>query len=104
MARKKTPTRVREPIQIYMDSDERRLLDRMAAQIEVSRAEVLRRGLRSFAREQSPETSPMLAFMHDMTGADWPADIGRDHDAYLEEAQLDTHEPAATHTKRKRKR
>ncbi len=87
----KRPPRAREPLQIYITSDERRLLDRMAQETGLSRAEVLRRGLRSFAREQPTVSSPMLEFMRDMRGSDWPADIGRNHDKYLEEAQLDTH-------------
>ena len=69
-----------------------------------SRAEVLRRGLRSFAREQPTENSPMLKFMRDMRGDDWPADIARNHDKYLDEAHLDTHTPAKRRKKRTIKR
>lgn len=38
---------VREPIQVYLSSDERAALDRAARALGVSRSEVLRRGLRA---------------------------------------------------------
>lgn len=38
---------VREPIQVYLTSAERDVLDRCAAELGVSRSEVLRRGLRA---------------------------------------------------------
>ena len=70
----------------------------------MSRAEVLRRGLRSFAREQPAANNPMLKFVKDMRGEDWPADIGRNHDKYLEEAYLDRHETIEPRKKRKTRR
>ena len=93
MSRKPSSARVREPIQIYITPGERRLLDRLAEESGISRAEVLRRGLRSFAKERSTEESPMLRFIQSMQGDDWPADIGREHDRYLEEAARDAHAP-----------
>lgn len=53
-AKKKKPSVVREPIQVYLDGDERRQLDTLARQLSVSRAEVLRRGLESLRRESAP--------------------------------------------------
>lgn len=38
---------VREPIQVYLTAQERDVLDRCAAELGVSRSEVLRRGLRA---------------------------------------------------------
>jgi len=38
---------VREPIQVYLTAEERDVLDRCAAELRVSRSEVLRRGLRA---------------------------------------------------------
>ena len=83
---------VREPLQIYLDRDERALLDRLASETGLSRAEILRRGLRSFAADTGPVRSPLLALFLEMQGDDWPADIGRHHDDYLAEAYLDTHQ------------
>jgi hypothetical protein len=65
---------------------------------------VLRRGLRSFAREQPATNSPMLKFMRDMAGADWPADIGRNHDKYLEQDQLAGNNPPRRRSASKKRR
>lgn len=91
---KRTPV-VREPLQVYLDREERALLDRMAKETGLSRAEVLRRGLQSFAAEQVPMRSPMLEFLKRMAGVDLPADLAERHDDYLVESYLDNHEDAA---------
>ena len=85
---------VREPLQVYLTTAERETLDRLARQAGISRAEVLRRGLRSFAAEAKGGESPMLQLIDRLAGADLPADLARRHDDYLAEAYLDTHEPA----------
>jgi hypothetical protein len=86
MARKR-PRAVREPIQVYLDTDERAMLDRVAEETGLSRAEVLRRGLRSYAVEQGAGRSPMLEFMEWMKQQDFdlPADLSERHDDYLAE-------------------
>lgn len=53
--RRLRPGKVREPIQVYLDRGERATLDRLARELDVSRAEVLRRGL-GLLREQRRET------------------------------------------------
>ncbi|HEX9630930.1 MAG TPA: ribbon-helix-helix protein, CopG family [Gemmatimonadales bacterium] len=92
---KKPARRVREPIQVYLDADERALLDRVASETGLSRAEVLRRGLRRYAVEQSTGRSPMLEFldyMESRSDLHLPTDLSERHDDYLAEAYLDTHE------------
>lgn len=91
MARKR-PRAVREPIQVYLTSDERSLLDGLAAQAGLSRAEVLRRGIRSFASERAGGGSPFLDFLVSLTGDDWPADLAERHDDHLATAYRDRHE------------
>jgi hypothetical protein len=83
---------VREPLQVYLDRDDRALLDRLAQEAGLSRAEVLRRGLRSFAAENARGKSPLFDFLMSMRGDDWPADIAERHDDYLAEAYLDNHD------------
>jgi hypothetical protein len=56
------PASVREPVQVYLAPDDRDLLNRLVAETGLTKAEILRRGMRSFAREQSG-TSPMLRFI-----------------------------------------
>ena len=91
--RPQRPKRVREPLQVYLAPEERALLDRLAHQTGLSRAEVLRQGLKSFALAH-PGKSPMLEFMESMRDADLPPDLAERHDDYLREAYLDTHEDA----------
>jgi hypothetical protein len=88
------PRGVREPLQVYLDPDERGLLDRLARETGLSRAEILRRGLKSFAAERR-EKSPMLEFMESMKGLDFPPDMAARHDDYLAESYLDTHDKPA---------
>lgn len=83
---------VREPIQVYLTTAERALLDRLARETGLSRAEVLRRGLRSFAAESAGADSPLLEFLASIRGDDWPADMAERHDEYLTETYLDRHE------------
>jgi Arc/MetJ-type ribon-helix-helix transcriptional regulator len=51
--------RVREPIQVYLSSPERERLDRVAAELGVSRSEVLRRGLEAMAQPQKAEDAAL---------------------------------------------
>ncbi len=85
------PKAVKEPIQIYMDQDERRLLDRMAVETGLSRAEVLRQGLRRFASETAGGDGPMQVFMDAMRKKPLPADIALNHDEHLATAYTDKH-------------
>ena len=41
----KKPPKVREPVQVYLDPQDRRRLDRLVEQLDVSKSDVLRRGL-----------------------------------------------------------
>jgi len=91
--RAKRPRGVREPLQVYLDPDERGLLDRLARETGLSRAEILRRGLKTFAVEHGK--SPMLEFMEslkDAAGA--PSDMAERHDDYLDEIYRDVHPEA----------
>jgi hypothetical protein len=80
------PRSVREPIQVYLDPDDRRLLDELAKVTGVSRAEVLRRGIRSFAAAVRGTASPMLEFLDRAAAADWPPGLAEAHDTHLADA------------------
>src|SRR5450759_5144172 len=84
-----SPKVVKEPIQVYLDRDDRAILDRASAAAGLSRAEVLRRGLRSFAAREQGGEGPMMRFMRKMAESEWPADtpadLGLNHDKYLAE-------------------
>jgi hypothetical protein len=86
MSPSKRPAVLREPLQVYLTRDERELLDRVARHTGLSRAEVLRRGLRRFGAEALGEKHPGLAFIEAMAdgwSASMPDDVAERHDAYL---------------------
>src|SRR4051812_26863633 len=84
--RKNTPS-VREPVQVYLTGPDRILLDQVASKTGLSRAEVLRRGVRRMAAEALGENSPMLAFIREQAESEWPSDVPSDaaerHDEHL---------------------
>ncbi|HUF25942.1 MAG TPA: CopG family transcriptional regulator [Gemmatimonadaceae bacterium] len=79
--------RVREPVQVYLDQHDRSLLDRMATESSLSRAEILRLGLRRLSVEMLAEARPgsslsaLVGALDD--AADVPPDLGARHDDYL---------------------
>lgn len=91
MKHKRSDAEVREPIQIYMAPGERRFLDTLASETGLSRAEVLRRGMRSFAAEHAGDDGPMQQFMKSMREHRWPPDIATAHDDHLAKAYADRH-------------
>ncbi|MBA3318856.1 MAG: hypothetical protein H0T50_12315 [Gemmatimonadales bacterium] len=85
---------VREPVQVYLAPDDRKLLDSLASTTGLSRAEILRRGIRSFAAAARGDgaRSPMLAFLDEMAGDEWPEGLAERHDDFL----TDTQRPASS--------
>jgi hypothetical protein len=82
----KTPRRtglVREPVQVYLAPDDSALLNRLAEETGLSKAELLRRGIKSYAREQQGAVAPMLRFLAESSAGSWPSDVAVDHDAAL---------------------
>jgi len=85
--RRKKPMMVREPIQIYLDRAERQQLDVLARELDVSRGEVLRRGLEAL-RNSKPKNfyeafEPLIG---SMDGPDLPTDLSRNFKKYYVEA------------------
>ncbi len=87
MSRKPKSDQVREPIQVYLTPEERSTLDRVAHLLDVSRAEILRRGISAVARDAYAGTADPL---DDLVGRfDEPAaprDLAARHDHYLADA------------------
>ena len=80
----KRPKRVREPIQVYLTGAERATLDRLAREMGVSRAEVLRRGLLAVARSDSHSLydafDRLIGIVDDRAT---PTDLAERHDEHL---------------------
>jgi hypothetical protein len=89
MPGKRRPPSVREPIQVYLARPDRELLDRLAEASGLSRAEILRRGLRRVGAELLAAQNPALQFLDEVTSETWPADMPDDvaeqHDRHLTE-------------------
>jgi hypothetical protein len=88
----KKADQVREPIQVYMASHERRLLDQVASETGLSRAEVLRQGLRAFAAQRFGNQGPMKKLMAELRKKSLSSDVAENHDDYLVSAYRDLHE------------
>lgn len=74
---------VREPVQVYLAPDDSALLSRLAEESGLSKAEILRRGVKSYARAQGETTAPMLRFLAESVPEGWPESVAADHDAVL---------------------
>ena len=76
--------RIREPIQVYLTSTERAALDHMARELGVSRAEVLRRGLKVIGAQGARSFhSAFDALVGAVSSLDTPDDLAERHDDYL---------------------
>ena len=88
--------KVSEPIQVYLSPADRAMLDSVAKVAGVSRAEVLRRGIRKLSAEVLAEEHPVLKHIREMNALPWGDgrhDIAARHDEYLAEIYADNHEP-----------
>jgi len=54
---------MREPVQVYLAIADSALLARLAEEAGLSKAEILRRGVRYHARERDTGASPMLRYL-----------------------------------------
>lgn len=89
MTRKKG--REAAPIQVYLISDERERLERLAEQLDASKSDVVRRGLLALERELlSPTTHPALRLIgiaQDDGSERESLDVAREHDRVLAETE-----------------
>ena len=89
MGRDDKKLKVREPVQVYLTTSDRKLLREVALAAGVSGAEVLRRGLRRMAGEILSDRSPAMRLLEEMNAGEWsadtPTDAGLNHDRYLAE-------------------
>lgn len=90
-----TPDRASEtaPVQVYLDRGSRERLDRLAANLDLTKSDVLRRGLVALERELTdPSAHPALRLVGAAPAerASPGYDVARDHDRFL----ATVHEPA----------
>jgi Arc/MetJ-type ribon-helix-helix transcriptional regulator len=83
--------RLAEPVQVYLVRGDRDRLERLAAQLDATKSDVLRRALRALVQQiADPTTHPALRMigLADREVAP-PAkyDVAREHDRFLAEAE-----------------
>ncbi len=83
----KTPRRIREPVQAYLDEPDTTLLEELSARTDLSKAELIRRGIRRLAQDLSSAGKP-FAGLSALSGAldsalNVPSDLAARHDDYL---------------------
>lgn len=81
------PRRVREPVQAYLGAEDAELLASLATRLSLSKAEVIRQGIRRLAQELELAAQPG-AGISALLGAldaspDVPIDLAARHDEYL---------------------
>ena len=83
---------VAEPVQVYLDSAERARLERLTAQLDATKSDVLRQGLGALERQLTdPASHPALRIIGIAAG--YPRrpsvgyDVAREHDRFLAESE-----------------
>lgn len=83
--------RVGEPVQVYLDADERARLERLARELGRTKSDVLRQGLEALERRVlDPDAHPALQIigLADRERAGGPEySVAREHDRYLAESE-----------------
>jgi hypothetical protein len=82
----KKPKRVREQVVVYLDRQDRALLEQMAEETGLAKTELFRRGLRRLAEEalQAKKPGSSLAYLISTATPDpFPPDVSERHDHYL---------------------
>lgn len=75
----------KRPIQLYLDPEDRRRLERLADGLGLSMAETLRLALRRLALERSGEDDPLMKLMGSLDDPNLPSDLSTRHDEYFVE-------------------
>ena len=70
------------PFQVYLDRSDQALLERLAAQLGLSKAETVREALKRLALELSGTEDPLLGLIGGLDDPAVPADLSTRHDEY----------------------
>ncbi len=74
----------KRPFQVYLDPRDRSLLERLARQVGLTKAETVREAVRRWAIEAGAE-DPVLNLIGSLDDPDLPADLSTRHDEYAVE-------------------
>jgi hypothetical protein len=81
-------SKVREPVQAYLDSADATLLEELAERLSSSKAEVIRQAIRRLAQELDLESRPWAGILGlkgalDSVASALSSDLAQRHDEYL---------------------
>lgn len=87
------PRRVAEPVQVYLDVPDRTRLERLAAQLDATKSDVLRRALEALEHQLTdPAEHPALRIIGIAAGHPRRRspgyDVAREHDRFLAEPEV----------------
>jgi len=88
---KRPSGRVKEPVQVYLSPSERERLERLAAQLDATKSDVLRRGLEALEQTLTdPDRHPALRIIGiaKTTRRTPGEDIAREHDRVIAEDEM----------------
>lgn len=85
-----TRRRVSEPVQVYLRPSERDRLERLTAELDTTKSDVLRRGLEALEGQLSdPARHPAMEIIGIVSMADdEEIDVAREHDRYLAATEI----------------
>lgn len=84
----KTSSRVREPVQVYLDGPDQERLERLTSRLDATKSDVLRRGLEALEHQISdPSRHPALRIAGIFDASDADVDAARQHDRILAEGE-----------------
>lgn len=72
----------RKPIQVYLDREDRALLERLARRLGLSMAETVRGAVRRLAAEMSGDRDPLAELIGSIDDPALPRDLSTRHDEY----------------------
>ncbi|HVZ49984.1 MAG TPA: hypothetical protein VG916_14450 [Gemmatimonadaceae bacterium] len=88
----KRPSRVAEPVQVYLAPGEHARLDRLTAHLDATKSDVIRRALEALEREVAdPARHPVLQLVgiaDDIASPDVGYDVAVEHDRFLAESEM----------------
>jgi hypothetical protein len=84
-----TTSRVREPVQVYLDGPDQERLERLTGRLGATKSDVLRRGLQALEQQVSdPSRHPALRIAGLLRATDAVTeDAAREHDRVLADAE-----------------
>lgn len=105
---KRPPSRVGEPVQVYLDRTDRKRLGELAEELGATKSDVLRRALLALEQQvRDPAANPLLKVIglaSDTPSDDPGYDVAIEHDRYLAESEEQSWNPKTKRRPKKRAR